>query len=198
VAWRSAGSEIRERSDGRHPQNVSFKSVTTYCMLAAPRVKRRSTSRTQVQRLRWRRTFTTQRGRMLPTRCCPVQLPQGWCIADETGASQPSAEVTGADQLHSKKLCQVLVWLLRGGGVLFTAGQLHACFRFLGRHSNSRSYASRRASRSRSLSRMFTSNSHLTRLVFLPSRAFSRQKMKPRSAAVGSWRLILASFEPNC
>lgn len=60
---------------------------------------------------------------------------------------------------------------------------LHPRFRFLARRSNSRSYASRRASCSRSRSRMFTSNSCLTRLIFLPSRVFSRQKTKERSAA---------------
>jgi hypothetical protein len=55
---------------------------------------------------------------------------------------------------------------------------LHPCFRVFARRSNPRSYASQRDSRSRSLSRRFTSSSCLTRRLFLPFRVCNQ---KPKS-----------------
>ena len=73
-------------------------------------------------------------------------------------------------------------WLGYSAEARALPGKLHRRSRFLARRSKSRSYASRRARHSRSVSRIFTS---------------STQQTKWRSAAVGPWRLILASLMPN-
>src|SRR5580698_179459 len=77
---------------------------------------------------------------------------------------------------------QRLVGHVRGAGWRITGAVRHPRFGFLARRSDSRSYASRRASCSRSLSRMFTCNWSLTRPVFLSPRVSHKQKTKWRSA----------------
>src|SRR5580698_1734760 len=93
-------------------------------------------------------------------------------------------------------------WQVGSGRRGFFRSKLHARFRFLAQRSNHRSYPSRRSSRSRSHSRMFTSNmftssSCLTRLVFLSYRALSMLRTVEQSVPV-TCGLFLVSLVPRC